>query len=70
MSDGTTILAYSRYFLSYLWLCLTRARKTKIVKYDLATGFIEGISTIDISIWSVSARVISVEMISATSAST
>lgn len=40
MSDKVAILAYFEYFLGCPQPCLTKARETKIIKSDLAMGFI------------------------------
>ena len=54
MSDGTAILACSRYFLGCPRPCLTRAREAKVAEGDLTAGPIGVISARDVSIWGVS----------------
>lgn len=52
-------MAYFRHFLGYLWSFLTRARKVKIAKNNLAVGSIGFISLGNISIWDVFGELIS-----------
>lgn len=63
ISNKTAILTYSWYFLDFLWLCSTRARKAKVTKDDLAVGFIRVISIGYVSVWSVFGEPITAESI-------
>ena len=61
ISDETAMLAYFKYFLSYLRLYLTKTKEAKAADINMVAYFIGGTSVWVVSIWSVFSGVVSVE---------